>query len=176
MNHYELLEVDVTASTSEIHRAYVRLARLHHPDFFTDSAPSGRAAAEMRMRSLNEAWSILGDEARRRDYDESIGVRRPAPAAVARPFVPFDTEEDPDPLTLPDIPYRIEPKEVLVRRGFVRVLVPIGLAFATMLVMFALLGGSSTLLRASVVIFGLAGAGFVVLPLLALYSSKRDEG
>ncbi len=90
--------------------------------------------------------------------------------------MPFDTDEDPDPLTVPDTPYRIEPNEVLARRGVARVLAPIGLAVAGVLVTFSLLLGSSLLLRASVVIFGLAGTGFVVLPLLALLSSKRDEG
>ncbi len=39
VNHYEVLGVGVGASISEIHTAYVRLARLHHPDFFVSAEP-----------------------------------------------------------------------------------------------------------------------------------------
>ncbi|MBI3256505.1 MAG: J domain-containing protein [Actinobacteria bacterium] len=176
-NHYEVLGVGVGASTSEIHRAYVRLARLHHPDFFVSAEPPRRAEAETRMRRVNVAWSILGDAAMRRTYDESIGLRNAVAVDTNTPFRPFDNDDDdPDPLTLPDIPYRSEPEEVLARRGFARMLAPVALALAALLVTFAFFTGSGALLRVSVVIFGLAGAGFVAMPLFALLSSKRDEG
>lgn len=177
VNHYEVLGVGVGASISEIHTAYVRLARLHHPDFFVSAEPRRRAEAETRMRRVNEAWSILGDAATRRTYDETIGLRSALAADTNTPFRPFDPDDDdPDPLTLPDIPYRSEPEDVLVRRGFARMLAPLALALAALLVTFAFFVGSDSLLRASVVIFGLAGVGFVAMPLLALLSSKRDEG
>src|SRR3954451_13759441 len=47
---YDVLGVPPGASPAEIRRAYLRLARRHHPD-------AGGNAAEMRR--LNEAWAAL---------------------------------------------------------------------------------------------------------------------
>src|SRR3954469_21077375 len=50
MSPYEVLGVPPTATPEEIRRAYLALARRHHPD-------AGGSADEMRR--LNEAWSAL---------------------------------------------------------------------------------------------------------------------
>jgi hypothetical protein len=61
---YERLGVGRGASIGEVRRAYVDLARRHHPD--TGGDPD-------TMRSLNEAWAVLSDPVRRRAYDGSLG-------------------------------------------------------------------------------------------------------
>lgn len=65
-DHYRTLEVSQTASAAEIKRAYRRLAFLYHPD--KNSHPS----AEQVFKELNEAYDVLSDEEKRRNYDFSL--------------------------------------------------------------------------------------------------------
>ena len=86
-SHYATLQVGRDASVAEIRDAYRRLARRHHPD------RSGRDDAA--MASINEAYRVLGDPARRAVYDASLRAPRsdipPAPrrspSAVDSPVV-----------------------------------------------------------------------------------------
>lgn len=64
MGHYEVLGVPPGATAAELRRAYLELARRHHPDLDGGSAE--------QMRAVNEAWATLGDADRRRRYDESL--------------------------------------------------------------------------------------------------------
>jgi hypothetical protein len=59
------LGVRPDASEEEIHAAYRRLARRHHPD-----AAGGRASPD--MAAINEAWRALSDPARRVAYDATL--------------------------------------------------------------------------------------------------------
>jgi molecular chaperone DnaJ len=62
---YKVLGVDKTASAAEIKKAYRKLARANHPD----SKP-GDKAAEDRFKAIAEAYDVLGDEQKRKQYDE----------------------------------------------------------------------------------------------------------
>jgi molecular chaperone DnaJ len=73
--HYDTLRVPPSASTAEIREAYRRLAREHHPD---RSASAGASADA--MPSINEAYRVLGDPARRAVYD--AGLRRSVQTAA----------------------------------------------------------------------------------------------
>src|SRR5512139_2065781 len=64
MDLYELIGVPRTAGLEEIKRAYRRLARRLHPDV----NPGDRAAA-VRFRVVADAYEILADPERRRQYD-----------------------------------------------------------------------------------------------------------
>ncbi|MCC7364829.1 MAG: J domain-containing protein [Dehalococcoidia bacterium] len=68
---YEILEVSPRASEEVIAAAYRRLSRKYHPDVAAD--PS----ASERQKALNLAFEILGDPARRREYDEAWTKQRP---------------------------------------------------------------------------------------------------
>src|SRR5207237_9498763 len=70
VTHYEVLGVSVSATSEEIRRAYLRQARLHHPDV---------GGGERPMQALNRAWAVLGSPKRRRAYDRSLTLGRPAP-------------------------------------------------------------------------------------------------
>jgi hypothetical protein len=71
--HYDRLGVSPAASTAEIRAAYRELARRVHPDVAGGDVGTAMAA-------LNEAWSVLGDPARRAAYDATLAPPRPGPA------------------------------------------------------------------------------------------------
>ena len=73
--HYDVLGVDPTASAAEIRKAYLQLARDHHPDFHSTASDAYRLANEREMQRINEAWTVLSDPDRRE------GLRRPLPAS-----------------------------------------------------------------------------------------------
>ena len=61
---YKALGVDKKASDEEIKKAYRKLARKYHPDTKPDDA-----SAEERFKEIQEAYSILSDPEKRREYD-----------------------------------------------------------------------------------------------------------
>ena len=73
-DYYSILGADEEASPSDIERLYKRLAVRHHPD---------RGGDEEEMKSLNEAYGVLRDEAARQAYD--VERRRPAERYAAPP-------------------------------------------------------------------------------------------
>lgn len=77
MNLYAVLGVGPDASAAEIERAYRRLVRRYHPGI----NPGDREAVELYER-IQQAYAVLGDEDRRRDYDRG-GTSPPAPVVGA---------------------------------------------------------------------------------------------
>lgn len=63
---YAELGVSSTASAEEIKKAYRKLARELHPD-----ANPGDAKAEARFKSMSEAYGVLSDPEKRKQYDEA---------------------------------------------------------------------------------------------------------
>jgi molecular chaperone DnaJ len=62
---YEVLGVADDASQADIKKAYRRLSRQLHPDANPDDPQ-----AEERFKSVSEAYSVLGNEEKRKEYDE----------------------------------------------------------------------------------------------------------
>lgn len=62
--YYDTLGVEEDASAREIKKAYRKLARKHHPDRNPDDPD-----AEERFKEIQEAYSVLSDEEKRRQYD-----------------------------------------------------------------------------------------------------------
>ncbi len=66
---YKVLGVAKDASAAEIKKAYRTLARANHPD----SHP-GDTAAEERFKAIAEAYDVIGDPEKRKQYDEMRAV------------------------------------------------------------------------------------------------------
>ncbi len=64
-DYYKTLGVKKSASQDDIRKAYRRLARKYHPD-----VNPGDKAAEDRFKEVQEANDILGDEEKRKIYDQ----------------------------------------------------------------------------------------------------------
>ncbi len=64
VDHYRTLGLPLEATQQDIKKAYRRLAMQHHPD-----RNGGDPESEERLKEINEAYRILGDEDKRRRYD-----------------------------------------------------------------------------------------------------------
>lgn len=62
---YKTLGIERGASQSEVKKAFRKLTQKHHPD-----KNPGDAAAESRYKDVSQAYEVLGDEERRKLYDE----------------------------------------------------------------------------------------------------------
>ena len=65
-NYYEILEVDKNASDEIIEKAYKTLVKKYHPDLQKNSKNQNK------MQQINEAYEILSNDFKRREYDEKI--------------------------------------------------------------------------------------------------------
>ena len=63
MNPYEVLGVDKNSDQKTIKSAYKKLAKKYHPDL------NKEPGAEDKFKEVNEAYSILSDETKKRNYD-----------------------------------------------------------------------------------------------------------
>jgi curved DNA-binding protein CbpA len=84
-DYYAILGVQATATDEEMKRAYRRLALRYHPD-----RNPGDPRAEERFKEVSEAYAVLMDPTRRREYDRLRGER----ARGSRPRAPRWREEE----------------------------------------------------------------------------------
>ncbi len=64
-DYYEVLGVSKTADDAELKKAYRSLAKKYHPDM-----NPGDAEAEKKFKEASEAYAILSDPEKRRQYDQ----------------------------------------------------------------------------------------------------------
>src|SRR5258708_2452759 len=66
-DYYATLGVAKGATHDEIRKAFRKLARQHHPDVSKDK---DKKSAEAKFKEINEAYEVLGDDEKRKRYDE----------------------------------------------------------------------------------------------------------
>jgi DnaJ domain len=161
MSPYEVLGVAEDAPTEEIRRAYVRLARRYHPDYYVGRPPDEIATAGRRMQEINNAWATLRDA-------------RPGPSPDPG-FRPFDIDEGwDDPRDQPDIPYRPEEQPSLGDRALV--VIPVALFASSCAVgSLALVLDEISLIAVSAMLFVASCVGVLLAPLRALSRASRDD-
>lgn len=64
-DYYDVLGVSKSADATEIKKAYRKLAMKYHPD-----KNQGDKEAEEKFKEINEAYEVLSDETKRRNYDQ----------------------------------------------------------------------------------------------------------
>ncbi|OKP83467.1 hypothetical protein A3844_21750 [Paenibacillus helianthi] len=95
-NYYEALGVGEKASRQEIKKAYQKLAKKWHPD--VNKAPE----AEAKFKEAAEAYEVLGNDEKRKSYDEELrygfggaaagkGQRRGGASSASYGETPFGT-------------------------------------------------------------------------------------
>ena len=72
-NYYELLEVSEKASPEIIKKAYTTLVKKYHPDLQPDNK---KKEAEEKIKEINEAYEILSDNIKRKNYDAKLQAQR----------------------------------------------------------------------------------------------------
>lgn len=66
--YYEILGVEQDVDISVIKKAYRKLILKYHPDRNQDN----RELAEEMTKKINEAYEVLSNEEKRREYDEKL--------------------------------------------------------------------------------------------------------
>jgi len=89
---YQVLGVAEKASQDEIKKAYRKLAKKHHPD----ANPNDASAAE-RFKEIGEAYSVLSDPDKRKQYDQmrrlgGLGFGRGQPGPGPGGYRPPDAD------------------------------------------------------------------------------------
>jgi hypothetical protein len=166
VTHYEVLGVARQADDATIRRAYLDLARRHHPD-----AAGGDAEVMLRV---NGAWSVLGDPASRAAYDAGLEPESRAFAhrPAAAPFVPYDTTEDDadDWRYEPDVG---DPRTAPGRRVVMAPMVCLWLAAVAFGVWLVSPGKALILLAAALA--AVSVVGFLVAPIVAVAKASQYE-
>lgn len=72
-NLYEILEVSEKASKEVIDKAYHVLAKKYHPDLQQGEA---KQKAEEKMKQINAAYEILGNDEKRKEYDAKLEAKK----------------------------------------------------------------------------------------------------
>ncbi len=72
VDHYRVLQVWPTASEDQIKKAYFNLAKLHQPDVVGKGEGEGGEDSSVDFKAINEAYAVLSDAAKRREFDERL--------------------------------------------------------------------------------------------------------
>jgi curved DNA-binding protein CbpA len=71
VDYYQILRIWPTASEDAIKKAYFNLAKLFHPDVVGRGSGEGvSSSSDVDFKLVNEAYTILSDPVKRREYDE----------------------------------------------------------------------------------------------------------
>lgn len=73
ISHYELLQVERSATAEKIKTSYFRLSKQYHPDrFFSNDIGHYRKKITKVFEAVNKAFEVLSDEKLRKQYNRSL--------------------------------------------------------------------------------------------------------
>ena len=113
-SHYRVLGLPPQASREQIERAFRFCNEMYGPGSLATYSLLEPSDVEATRARIDEAYAVLVDPARRRAYDETIGLR--APGVVPYP-PPEAVERAPEPLELPEVVTGAALKRVREMRG-----------------------------------------------------------
>lgn len=85
-NFYEILGVPTTASQDKIKKTFRTLAKKYHPD--VNSSPE----TEKIMQKITEAYEVLSDVDKRKNYDRALGIEVNSYSGVYKSYT--ETKEE----------------------------------------------------------------------------------
>lgn len=88
-DYYKVLGIDRNASKEEIQKAYRKKAFKYHPDRQSGKTPAEQKDAEEKFKQCSEAYGVLSDDDKRRNYD-MFGADGPTNSANFSGFDPFE--------------------------------------------------------------------------------------
>ena len=162
-NLYEVLGVEPSASKKEIEKAYKELAFHYHPD----RNPT-RIADEL-LKKINEAYTVLRDPGRRREYDAEHGFNQ-----EDRVVAQADFEPTPAPSSEPDSgkKFSVGHAVVCVVFGFILGgLVHPAVGVAACILMFF----SSRIFGLAITAAGVAVVGVLAIGFIVYISEKKSD-
>jgi len=68
-DYYKILGVDKSISAKDLKKEYKKLAIKYHPDKQHGKTDEERKASEVKFKEINNAYDILSDEGKRKEYD-----------------------------------------------------------------------------------------------------------
>ncbi len=87
-NFYKELGVSKNATNAEVKKAYRKLAQNHHPD-----TNKGNKEAEEKFKRISEAYDVVGDPKKRKEYDSAQTMFGPGGPGAARPGRGYSTQD-----------------------------------------------------------------------------------
>ncbi|KZO98337.1 DnaJ-domain-containing protein [Calocera viscosa TUFC12733] len=97
VNYYELLRIERTSTAEQIRTAYKKESLRTHPDRLPPNAsPSERQTSTARFQAVADAYYVLSDPVRRRDYDALLASRKDATAEAEDEDEEFAAEPEAD--------------------------------------------------------------------------------
>lgn len=96
-NYYDILEIPTTATPKEIHHGYMRAKNAYSTDSLALYSLMNQDECEEVLNLIEEAYQILSDPNKRRDYDSARGInpgmQREADDEASTPTSPYAPQE-----------------------------------------------------------------------------------
>ncbi|KAH7907641.1 hypothetical protein BJ138DRAFT_1104175 [Hygrophoropsis aurantiaca] len=73
-NYYDVLAIPSSATEAQIKTSFYQLSKKYHPDVASDPA------AHVKFHAISEAYSVLGNDRKRREYNRTLQLPSSAPA------------------------------------------------------------------------------------------------
>lgn len=80
--YYEILEINEKASQEVIEKVYKVLVKKYHPDLQENARE--KAKYEEKIKEINEAYEVLSDEAKRKEYDAKLELEKQKQESYSR--------------------------------------------------------------------------------------------